>query len=79
MSGELLTLIATMAIITIDRLDSRIAFVTGRTLNGNGDSYFCFKRRATAVPYSVDRIWHGSGPTFEIIQFSNLNLVRHGH
>ena len=38
MSGELLTLIATMAIITIDRLDSRIACVTGKTLNGNGDS-----------------------------------------
>ena len=79
MNGELLTLIATMAIITIDRSNSRIAFVTERTLNGNGDSYFCFKRRATAVPNSVDRIWHGSGPTFEIIQFSNLNLVRHGN
>ena len=38
MSGELLTLIATMAIIMIDRLISRIARVTGRTLNGNGDS-----------------------------------------
>ena len=38
MSGELLTLIATMAIITIDRFNSKIARVTGRTLNGNGDS-----------------------------------------
>ena len=34
MSGELLTLIATMAIITIDLLNSRTALVTGRILNG---------------------------------------------
>ena len=25
------------------------------------------------------RLRHGSGATFEIIQFSNLNLVRHGN
>ena len=39
----------------------------------------CFKRRATAVPHSIDRIWQGSGATFEIIQFRNLNLVRQGN
>ena len=39
----------------------------------------CFKRRATAVPNSINRIWHGSGARLEIIQFSNLNLVRHGN
>ena len=33
----------------------------------------CYSRAA------IDRIWHGSGPTFEIIQFSNLNLGRHGN
>jgi len=40
---------------------------------------FVINSIATATPNSSDRIWRGSGATFEIIQFSNLNLVRHGN
>ena len=57
----------------------KVPLVSSRS---NDHTKACFKRCATAVPYTIDLInstLDGSGATFEIIQFRILYLVRHGN